>query len=229
MDGAFTIAPVSDPDVPVFGTTVTLRSLVRAPRSQPGAPLVIALHGWGMSDRSFHRWLAPGIERGGLSWWIPRGILPCEVRQRKIGYSWYVFDGDQDRLRARMDEARGYLAGVVQMARESLRPSSITLLGFSQGAYLASYVALTRPDLFDRLVCCCGRPKAEFVEDLGAAGEMEILIQTGDKDDSVRPELIAKGVAPLKEAGLRVMERSYDAPHKLTPEMAVDAAEFARC
>ena len=52
--------------------------------------------------------------------------------------------------------------------------------------------------------------------------------QTADRDDAVRPELIEKGVAPLREAGLRVMERSYDAVHKLTPEMALDAAEFAR-
>ncbi len=217
-----------DADVRAFESTVTLRSLVRVPVERAGAPLVIALHGWGMSDRSFHRWLTPAIERGGLSWWIPRGILPCEVRQKKIGYAWYVFDGDQDHLRASMDQSRAYLAGLAATARRSLRPSSITLLGFSQGAYLGSYVALTRPDLFDKFVGCCGRPKAEFVEDLGAAANLQILIQTADRDDAVRPELIEKGVAPLREAGLRVMERSYDAVHKLTPEMALDAAEFAR-
>jgi predicted esterase len=221
---AFTIYAV-DAD---FTTYATIRSRVRVSRAEPGAPLVIALHGWGMSERSFERWLAPGIDSGGLSWWIPRGILPCEVRSRRIGYSWYVFDGDQEKLHAGMNEARAYLAGLVEMARRTLRPSHITLLGFSQGAYLGSHVALTRPDLFDRLVCCCGRPKPEFLDDLAGPRALRILVQTGANDTSVSSELIDRGVRPLREAGLSVEERSYDAAHRLTGEMAVDAADFAR-
>ena len=101
-----------------------------------------------------------------------------------------------------------------------LRPSSVTLFGFSQGAYLASYAALSRPDLFDRLVCCGGRPKAEFIKDLAAARSLRVLIQTGERDAAVPPDLVAKGVAPLREAGLDVTEKSYDAEHKVTAEMA---------
>ena len=211
-----------------FATSVVLRSAVRVPRAEPGAPLVVALHGWGMTDRSFERWLRPAVDAGGASWWIPRGVLPCEVRQRKIGYGWYVFDGDQAALRASMDEARAYLAGLVGAARRALRPSSVALLGFSQGAYLGSYVALSRPDLFDAFVCCCGRPKAEFVDDLPAARRVRVLVQTGREDEAVSPDLIAKGVGPLRAAGLDVVEKSYAAGHKLTPEMAVDAAAFVR-
>lgn len=210
-----------------FYTSVTIRSLVRVPHEERGRPLVIALHGWGMRPRQFERWLQPEIEAGGLSWWLPRGILPCEVRSRKIGFAWYVFDGDQQILREGMDEARSYLAGLIEQARRSLDPSSVTLLGFSQGAYLGSYVALTRPDLFDRLICCCGRPKSEFVEDWGGARGTKVLVQIGDQDESVKPELIAKGVDPMIEAGLDVSVRHYDAVHKLTPEMAADAARFA--
>ena len=190
-----------------FDTGIVLRWRVSVPRAVPGSPLVIALHGWGMSDRAFARWLEPGIAAGGLSWWVPRAPLPFEVGRRRIGYGWYVFDGDQVTLRASMDEARAWLSGLAAAARRSLRPASVTLLGFSQGAYLASYVALTRPDLFDRLVCCCGRPKAEFVGDLDAAGEVQVLIQTGARDETVSKELIEKGVQPLRDAGLRVMER----------------------
>ena len=35
------------------------------------------------------------------------------------------------------------------------------------------------------------------------------------------------GVAPLRDAGLRIEERSYDTDHRLIPPMAEDAAEFA--
>jgi len=210
-----------------FYTSVTLRSLVRVPQAERGQPLVIALHGWGMRARSFERWMGPGIEARPLSWWFPRGILPCEVRSRKIGFSWYVFDGDQEALKLSMDEARSYLCGLVEQARQALDPSSITLLGFSQGAYLGSYVALSRPDLFDRLVCCCGRPKAEFIEDLEGARGTKVLVQVGDRDESVTPELIQKGVDPLIAAGLDVEVHRYDAQHRVTPEMAVDAAAFA--
>ena len=210
----------------LFRTQVTLRSLVRVPRREPGAPLVIALHGWGMTARAFVRWLRPGIDHRPLSWWVPRAVLPGEVSRRRIGYSWYVFDGNQEALRESMDEARAYLVGLVETARKALRPGRIGLLGFSQGAYLASYTALTRPDLFQALVCCCGRPKTEFVEDLDAARSLRVLVQTGSRDTSVPPALIAKGVAPLREHGLEVTETSHDTDHRLIPEMVRDAAEF---
>lgn len=196
----------------------------------PGAPLVIALHGWGMSEASFSRWLRPGIDHAEtLSWWIPRGILPGQVQSKKVGYGWYVYDGeDQKALKASMSEGRAYLAQLAAMARRNLDCGPITLAGFSQGGYMAGFAALTRPDLFDRLVCCSGRPKTEFVDDLHAAKNMRVLVQTGTRDEAVSPELMAKGVAPLKQAGLDVTERSYDANHRLTKKMAIDIAEFAR-
>ena len=192
-----------------FATQVSISSLVREERGIPEAPLVIALHGWGMSERSFARWLRPGIEADdGVSWWIPRGILPGQVESKRIGYGWYVFDGqDQAALKASMSEARSYVAGLVDLARRHLSPRRIVLAGFSQGGYLASYVALTRPDLFAGLVCCCGRPKSEFVDDLAAARGVAVLVQTGAEDRAVTPELIAKGVGPLREAGLDVAEK----------------------
>jgi predicted esterase len=192
-----------------FEANVSLRSLVRVPRVEPGAPLVIALHGRGMTARAFARWLRPGIEHRDLSWWLPRGILPTEISSRRIGYA-----------------SRSHLAGLVAIARRRLQPSSIALLGFSQGAYLASYVALSRPDLVSKLVCCCGRPKSEFIEGLAAARRLRVLVQTGTRDTNVPPDLIEKGVTPLHEAGLSIEERSYDAEHEILPAMAVDAAEF---
>ena len=211
-----------------FRTSVTIPSLVRVPRAAAGRPLVIALHGWGMRARAFERWMQPGIEAGSHSWWFPRGILPLEVRSRKIGYAWYVFDGDQEELRAGMDVGCSYLVDLVAKARGSLRPSSVTLLGFSQGAYLGSYVALSRPDLFDAFICCCGRPKAEFIADPEAARGTRVLVQVGDRDQAVTPELIGKGVEPLRAAGLDVTVQHFDADHRVTAEMAVAAAEFVR-
>jgi predicted esterase len=211
----------------VFETYVTLRSSVLVARAEPGLPLVIALHGRGMNERALERWLRPGIERGGASWWVPRGPLPCEIERRRITYAWYVFNGDQVALKESMDEARAYLHQLVAMARRVLRPRAVTLFGFSQGAYLASYAALAAPALFDRLVCCGGRPKTEFAPDLSAARGLRVLVQTGARDEAVPPDLVAKGVEPMRAAGLDVTEKSYDADHRVTAEMAVDAAEFA--
>ncbi|MEM8883566.1 MAG: hypothetical protein AAGD14_05840 [Planctomycetota bacterium] len=211
-----------------FRTSVTLPSLVRVPRAERGKPLIIALHGWGMRARAFERWMQPGIDLGRHSWWFPRGILPLEVRSRKIGFAWYVFDGDQEILREGMELARSYLVGLVDQARRALDPSSISLLGFSQGAYLGSFVALSRPDLFDNLIVCCGRPKAEFVDDLEGARGTRVLVQIGDRDEAVTPELIAKGIDPMRAAGLDVTVQHFDAPHKVTHDMALAAAEFVK-
>ncbi|MGQ0615139.1 MAG: alpha/beta hydrolase [Planctomycetaceae bacterium] len=209
-----------------FSSSVTLGSLVRAPRVRPRAPLVLALHGMGMTPRSFERWLAPALDANELSWWIPQGILPREEPGRRVGYAWYVFDGDQERLRRSMDEARAYLVGLTEMALRALQPARVAILGFSQGAYLGSYLALSRPDLYSGLVCCCGRPKSEFVADPAGARGVKVLIQTGDEDAAVPAALVAKGVAPLRAAGLEVTERSYAGGHRLTAEMAADAAAF---
>jgi predicted esterase len=210
-----------------FAAYVTLKTSVLVARAEPLRPLVIALHGRGMTERALERWLRPGIDKGGISWWVPRGPLPQEIDHRRITYAWYVFNGDQTALKESMDEARPYLHDLVAMARRTLRPSSVTLFGFSQGAYLASYAALSRPDLFDRLVCCGGRPKAEFIADLAGARGVRVLIQTGARDEAVPPDLVAQGVKPLRDAGLDVTEKSYDAAHKVTAEMARDVAEFA--
>jgi len=212
-----------------FATQVSLSSIVLEPRAEPRAPLAIALHGWGMSEGHFLRWLRPGIDHlPDLGWWLPRGILPGQVKSKRIGYGWYVYDGDQQALLASMNEARAYLVGLAEMARRRLDPERITLVGFSQGGYLASYVALSRPDLFDRLAVCLARPKTEFIEDLEAARGVEVLVLTGARDSSVTPELIGRGVDPLRAAGLAVTVKSYDAEHRLTPRMATDVAEFAR-
>ena len=53
------------------------------------------------------------------------------------------------------------------------------------------------------------------------------MLSVAAQDESVKPELIAKGVDPMIKAGLDVSVRHYDAVHKLTPEMAADAAQFA--
>lgn len=210
-----------------FPAYVTLRASVLVARAEPGRPLVIALHGRGMTERALERWLRPGIEKGGLSWWVPRGPLPQEIEMRRVTYAWYVFNGDQTALKESMDEARAYLYDLALTARRALRPSAVTLFGFSQGAYLASYTALSRPDLFDRLVCCGGRPKAEFIDDLEAARRVRVLVQTGARDEAVKPSLVAEGVKALRAGGVDVLEKSYDTDHRVSAEMARDLAEFA--
>ena len=132
-----------------------------------------------------------------------------------------------------LEDGLGFVRELTRKSERRPSPTSIylmwaliSLVGFSQGAYLGSYIALSRPDVFSHLVCCCGRPKAEFVEDLSAARDLAVLVQTGRDDESVAPELIAKGVAPLREAGLSVTEKSYDSAHRMTAEMAGDAAGF---
>ncbi|MFI5403812.1 MAG: hypothetical protein ACHQ1G_12815, partial [Planctomycetota bacterium] len=69
--------------------------------------------------------------------------------------------------------------------------------------------------------------KAEFVSDLAAARGLRVLVQTGARDQAVPPDLVAKGVEALRAAGIEVTEKTYDAEHKVTAEMAKDVAGFA--
>lgn len=183
--------------------------------------LVVALHGQGMTPRSFRREALPAMpERATVL--LPQAPLPFEIRKEgrfRQGNSWYVYLGDAPEFLAAMDRAENWLRYVLDatLARGGLDADRVALLGFSQGGYLAGYVGLRDPERYRRLVVAGARLKHEVLEeDARAAAEIDgyrVLAVHGEQDEGVRPGPTRESVEAVRAWGVDVTLRTYGTGH----------------
>lgn len=186
----------------------------------PRDPLVVALHGYGM-DEDFFAVLLQKLFELPMRFLLPRAPHPADVGLRVAnGGSWYEYDGDQDRFRrelARVEVEILELIAEVEPA-QGLDPCARFLLGFSQGGYAGSWVALRNPDVFDGMIVSGARVKTEFLEPEAAAAAargFHVLLCHGERDRSVAPDSGRRGRDALAAAGLDVELRTFDAGHSI--------------
>jgi len=188
--------------------------------SDPTRPLVVALHGYGM-DEDFFALLLRKLFDGPARFLVPRAPMRGAIGlDAKNGSSWYAYDGDQSRFRHELERLEVEIPELVAdvEASQGLAPSERYLLGFSQGGYGGSWVALRRPDLFDGMIVSGARVKTEWLQEemrAAAAGGFQALLCHGEKDRSVKPEAAERSRRELVEAGVKVEHRSFDAGHSL--------------
>lgn len=92
-------------------------------KTPSGAPLMLALHGMGMTEDSFALLLQKLFVLP-FRFLIPRGPLPVEVRREsRAGASWYVYDGDPDRFRLELDRTQGLLLDLLRRCVRRRRAS----------------------------------------------------------------------------------------------------------
>lgn len=193
----------------------------RAPGAGPKA-LVIALHGQGMRPESFRRQWRPLLDLDAHVV-FPRGIYPLEVRgaigpaPRKIGYSWYVYDGDQDRFAAELERGVGHLGRLLDrlVATLDVDPGRIALVGFSQGGYLGYAAAMRLASRLAAYVGCAARLKDEVLqrEIATPARRFPILHVHGEGDEAVTVEAARSTVAVLERNGWPVTLELHPGGH----------------
>jgi len=171
---------------------------------------------------------------------VPRAPFPVELRRRdrtRIGHAWYQYDGDEDRFVASMEHTRRYLfplidrvCGLSSGERSGGGPfPGVFLVGFSQGAYLAYYLALRHPDRFQGVIGVAGRPKDEVLgPHLEAAREVRVLHLHGASDEVVSADACRDSVAVLAAAGLDAHFRLVPGAHEVSPEMQEVMGEWLR-
>lgn len=193
-------------------------------KASRAAPLVICLHGMGQNEDLIRRAMAPLLDE---PWFFcfPRGCLPYEIRKperRRIGYAWYVFDGNQEALRESMELGCRYVLEVQDVIRTEYAISRTAVVGFSQGGYLAGVVAAQNPLRFGAAACIAGRLKWEFMP---KGGGVKLAQLHGARDDSVTPELARQAVEDARQRGYdTAWYEDPEAAHEVTPAMV----EFLR-
>lgn len=196
-------------------------------------PLVVALHGMGMTAPEFAG-LVDTLRKLPCLLFVPEGVYPYEIRtgqQMRIGRAWYLYTGDEEAFVRSMDRTGKHLNGLVKrVAKEHpVDADRVFLLGFSQGGYFAGYHAVRHWRLFRGAVVIGARVKHEVLaKELRKAKDLELLLLHGKKDRAVPFALAEKSHAAVKEAGLSVKFRAYDSGHSITKEELADAKRWLR-
>jgi predicted esterase len=199
----------------------------------PAAPLVVCLHGMWM-DEDFFAVLLQRLFDLPYRFLIPRAPLPVASRGLgKHAASWYDYDGDQDRFRAELLRSESLLLRVLAKVEteRGLVPRGRAMLGFSQGGYCGSFVAIRHPEVFRGMIVSGARVKTEFLGAqmrAAAAAGFRVLLCHGERDPAVPREAVAGSRDALAAAGVDVELRSFDAGHSLGKRQVEACGEWLR-
>ena len=185
--------------------------------------MAILLHGLGADEQDLFG-LAPFLD--------PRLVVvsaraPYEAQP--MGRSW--FDIDWAEAPPRIDfqhvvASRSAVLGLVgeAAAAQGADPSRVWLVGFSQGASMATACALSRPDMLRGIVAHSGRVMQRAVPALPAPGVVgfPVLWQHGRADPVVPVSSGHEARDLLGGLGLRVDYREYPIGHEISEESLRD-------
>jgi phospholipase/carboxylesterase len=188
--------------------------------------LLVALHGMGQSAEFFAKEALP-CAPAGASVLIPQAPLPLELRGAagiRQGNGWYIYNtGETETFLASMRQAEDWVLRQVEfvVADHGFDGKRVSLLGFSQGGYLAGWMGVRHAARFRRLVVAGGRVKHEKLEDdarRAAATPLRVLAVHGSRDEGVKPDAARTSVEALAALGVPAEFRVYDCGHPVLRE-----------
>jgi phospholipase/carboxylesterase len=207
---------------------VILEHVVRRPRVESERPpMALLLHGLGADEDDLF----------GLAPWLDPRLLVISVRAPRdaepMGYSWFDIDWIESPPRIDFQQVVESREAILRFAGEAASeygadPSRIWLVGFSQGASMATAAVLARPDLFRGAVAHSGRIARRAVPARpppGLAG-FPLLWQHGDADPVVPVSFGHEARDVLEALGLRVEYHEYPIGHEISERSLRDMAAW---
>jgi phospholipase/carboxylesterase len=190
-------------------------------RERAGRPLLVLLHGYASHEGDLFQ----------LSPRLPLGPVIASVRApiaENGGWAWFSFAerGVAEPTAADVDEATdAFLAWL-----DTLGFTSVSLLGFSQGAIVALQALRARPRQFNSVVAISG-----FVAEGVAPGDEELAILQppvfwgrGTLDRIIPPTSIERTAAWLPGHSTATIRIYENLAHSLSTEELTDITEFLR-
>ncbi len=165
-------------------------------------PLIICLHGYGQSGEKFYNSIASILPKNAKVL-IPNGPFPLPGKARTaeaLGHAWYFYDAKSDEYYVSYDIAVGLIVKLID--HFNLTSCEKTILGYSQGGYLAPFLAQELTNL-KNIVSING----SFRIDKMKQGKEEFVVHAinGADDDIVDPLQ-----AQQKHAQLDIFQRRGD-------------------
>jgi predicted esterase len=161
--------------------------------------LILLLHGFQQEGAVIANLLGDALPKQAAVI-APDGHFPIPVRTRegyRMGFTWYFFDPVTQQYFKDMSAALGYLDKL--WGALELPDLPLTIIGYSQGAYLAPHAGLRLPRV-NHVIGINGRFRSEVLTE---ALPFRIDAINGMKDPSVDPERARGCFQDLKDRGCR--------------------------
>ncbi len=197
-----------------FTSFAQLEGVVR--RVADPSEVILLLHGLGERGKRIFRKLLPYLPASALVI-APNGPFPLQ-RQKEgrldFGHSWYFYDKFEQKYFINQDLAKFWLRDLLKIENPKSLP--VTIIGFSQGGYLAPLagIEIKETKLIIGLAC-------EFRTTLIPHKlPFPLVAVHGQNDTVVTPTAAQSEIEKLKPLGINVEWHSVpDAGHEITPDM----------
>jgi phospholipase/carboxylesterase len=199
------------PQTKQFGNLVVK---IQEPDSVENAPVVLMLHGWTGDENSM--WVFSSKLSSEALFVAPRGLFPSGHSLRS-GFSWVEETSIKWVNRSAFSESVAALEALLEELADQFPANfnRIHLVGFSQGAALASLLLIAHPDRVGKLGLLSG-----FLPESLSPGEAnlsaaEVFIGHGTQDDIVPQEKAIEAKRFFEAAGATVRLCLTEVGHKL--------------
>jgi predicted esterase len=197
-----------------FQSFAELKGIVR--RVERPQELILLLHGLGERGKRIYRKLLSSLPENALVL-APNAPFPIPRKEGKndFGYSWYFYDKVAQEYFIRQDLAKFWLRDLVKLENPNRLP--VTIVGFSQGGYLAPVVAQEIPECKLVVGLSC-----EFRTHLiTKKPEFKLIALHGKNDSIVSPNSAKVQIESLEKKGISIdFHLIDDTAHEISANMA---------
>ena len=186
-----------------------------------GAPLVIALHGYGGNKRSMARLVRPAVPEG-FALAVLQGPHPHIIRPDDrskplgFGFGWVTNWKPEESIALHHAAIDAIVSRLTAEGR--IDPSAVFLIGFSQSVALNFRYAFTFPGKVRGVVAVAGGIPGDWSDSPRyRRAEVDVLYVAARDDDFYTPETIEKNARALETRGARVDVEIVDGGHDLSP------------
>jgi predicted esterase len=200
------------------------------PATQPNAPLLIGLHGYGAHKRQMMReakLLAPeNFALASLQGFHQHIKEPLETGgPLRFGFGWLTNFRSEDSVAVHHKTLLNLIATLV--AEGVADPARVFLLGFSQSCALNYRFAFTQVDKLRGVIGICGGIPGDWdTSGKYQKTEADLFHLAGARDEFYPPVRVSDYEKQLGTRARSVAFKSYDAAHEIVPEMRADVKEW---
>ncbi len=225
----------ASPSSPAWGG-LRVANVTQMTEVERGGVAVVLLHGFGASGDDLVS-LAQALQRPQTRFFLP--AAPLELAGG--GRAWWQIDA-ADRPRYITDApdvapaapnpalaaARGAVQGVLRTALERYAPTSLSIVGFSQGAMLALDVALAGAPAVTRVGVLSGALLVDAAArlEVARAGHPPVFISHGRDDHRLPFSGGERMKAALEAHGFPVTWRPFDGGHQIPRDVVSELSRF---
>lgn len=186
-------------------------------------------HGYGSDENDLFSFAAE----------LPEDLFIISVRapmpMQPYGNAWYTihWDGPDGKFNDTKEaiQSRDLIVKFIKEATETynLNPSTISLLGFSQGCILSLAVALSYPKLAKNVIGLSGYIDPEMLQsgyETADFSSLNIFVSHGTVDQVIPVEWAEKTPAFLKKLGIKTELKKYPVGHGVAPQNFYDFKEW---